>query len=245
MRLSSNKTSNPAFNEYFWNDKNTSSNTLRVSGVIFKSIAAIVVVATVVGYVWKLNEQGVDVAWFRYGGIIGAIIFSTIISYQKHLTHIFIIPYAIAKGCFIGGFSVWIKLRYPELPFQAIGVTVFTFFTVFILYQTGIIVVTKKIRSIIITSAASIFLVYIISWILSIFGIRSFIWGTSWIAIAFNVFAAIIASMTLLLDFDYIEQKKHKAPKNMEWFAAWGLLVSLLWMYVEILRLMKKLAIRF
>jgi len=88
-------------------------------------------------------------------------------------------------------------------------------------------------------------LAYIISWILSFFGIKSFLWGTSSIAIIFNVIAAIVASFTLLLDFDYIERHKNKAPKQKEWVATWGLLVSLVWLYVETLKLMRKLAIRF
>ena len=114
-----------------------------------------------------------------------------------------------------------------------------------LLYQTRIIVVTKKLRSIIIVACSTIFLTYIISWILSFFGIRSFIWGTSWFAIVFNVVAAVFASLSLLLDFDYIERKKNKAPKSKEWLATWGLLVTIIWLYVEILRLMRKLSIKF
>lgn len=245
MRLSNYKTSNPAFNDYFWSDGRSASNKMTVRGILIKSIFSIGIVAFVTAYVWKLADSGIDVSWFRLGGIIGAIIISVLISYKKHLASYLVPLYAIAKGCFIGGFSAWVRVNYPEMPFQAIGATVITFFTVFLLYQTRIIVITKKLRSIIITAAASIFFIYIISWILSFFGIKTFIWGTSWIAIGFNVVAAIVASATLLLDFDYIERKKNRAPKSMEWFATWGLLVSLLWLYVEILRLMRKLAIRF
>ena len=114
-----------------------------------------------------------------------------------------------------------------------------------LLYQFRIIVVTKKLRSIIITVVTSIILVYIVSWILGFFGIETYIWGTSWFAIGFNVLAAIAASFALLLDFDYIERYKNKAPKQKEWLATWGLLATLIWLYVETLRLMQKLAIRF
>lgn len=114
-----------------------------------------------------------------------------------------------------------------------------------LLYQTRIIVVTKKLRSVVITAATSIFVIYIISWILSFFEIKVFIWGASWPAILFNIAAAIFASLSLLLDFDYIERYKNKSPKYKEWLATWGLLVTLVWLYVEVLRLMRKLAIRF
>jgi uncharacterized YccA/Bax inhibitor family protein len=107
-------------------------------------------------------------------------------------------------------------------------------------------VVTKRLRTVVVTAAASIFVIYIISWILSFFDIYNpLIWGTSWVAIVFNVVAAIVASFTLLLDFDFIERHKNRAPKYKEWMATWGLLVSLVWLYVEILRFLKKIAIRF
>lgn len=245
MRFTNHKTSNPAFNDYFWNRSSSSEKTMSVGGIFLKSIFCILIIAGVTAYIWNLHSKGVDVSWFRLGGIIAAIIISVIISYKKQLAPILVPLYAIAKGAFLGGFSAYIKAKFPELPFQAIGATIVTFFIILIFYQTRLIVVTKRLRSIIITSAASIFLVYIISWILSFFGIQSFIWGTSWLSISFTVVAAIVAAMTLLLDFDYIERKKGRAPKSMEWFATWGLLVSLIWLYVEFLRLMRKLSVRF
>jgi len=154
--------------------------------------------------------------------------------------------YAISKGLFLGGVSSWAHARFPDLPYQAVGATIVTFFVMLLLYQTRLIVVTRQLRSVIITATVSIMVIYLISWILSFFGIRlTFIWGTSWIAIGFNVIAAIVASFSLLLDFDYIERYKNRAPKYKEWLATWGLLVTLIWLYFEILRLMKKLAIRF
>ena len=245
MALSNYKTSNPAFTGYFWDQDSRSSSKLSVMGIFIKSMFCILVIAAVTVYIWKLHEGGMRVRWFTLGGMLGSIVISIVISVRKHWAKFLVPLYAIAKGCFLGGFSAYIKARFPEMPYQAIGVTVVTFFTVLLLYQTRLIIVTKRLRSVIITAAASIFLVYIISWILSFFGIRSFIWGTSWVAIVFNVIAAIVASFTLLLDFDYIERKKGRAPKSMEWLATWGLLVSLVWLYTEILRLMNKLAIRF
>lgn len=245
MRLSNYKTSNPAFSDYFWNSNFNSQQTMSVTGILLKSVICITIIAGTTLYIWSLYEQAVDVSWFTYGGIIASIIISVILSYKQHLAKFLVPLYAIAKGCFLGGFSAYIKAKFPQLPFQAIGVTIITFFTILILYQTRLIVVTKQVRSVITTAAVSIMVVYLISWILSFFGIRSFIWGTSWIAITFTVIAAIVASLTFLLDFDYIERHKNSAPKSMEWFATWGLLVSLVWLYIEVLRLMKKLSIRF
>ena len=240
-----NKTSNPAFSNYFFEDDNSSSKKMTVSGILLKSIISILVIAAITVGIWKLYLSGANVRWFTIGGMIAAIVISIVISVRQHWAHILVPLYVLAKGCFLGGITSYAHAKFPDLPYQAIGVTIITFFVMLIFYQTRIIVVTKKFRSVVITAAASIFLVYIVSWILSFFGIKSFLWGTSWFAIIFNIIAIIFASLSLLLDFDFIERHKNKAPKHKEWLATWGLLVTIVWLYVEILRLMKKFAIRF
>ncbi len=218
---------------------------MTVSGIFFKSLGCILVIAAITAYLWKLNEAGMPMKWFTLGGMLAAIIISIIISVRLHWAPVLVPLYTIAKGVFLGGFSAYAHKHYPELPYQAIGVTIITFLVMLLLYQTRIIAVTKKLRSVIITSAASIFVVYVISWILGFFGINTYIWGTSWFAITFNCIAAIVASFSLLLDFDHIERQKNRAPKWKEWLATWGLLATLIWLYVETLRLMQKFAIRF
>jgi len=240
-----NKTSNPAFSNYFFKDDNSASKKMTVRGILFKSLISILVIAAITVGIWKLYVNGTNVRWFTMGGMIAAIVISIVISVRQHWAHILVPLYVIAKGCFLGGITAYAHAKFPDLPYQAIGVTIITFFVMLIFYQTRIIVVTKKFRSVVITAVASIFVVYIISWILSFFGIKSFIWGTSWYAIIFNIVAIVFASLSLLLDFDFIEKHKNKAPKYKEWIATWGLLVTIVWLYVEILRLMKKFAIRF
>jgi uncharacterized YccA/Bax inhibitor family protein len=245
MSLRNFKTSNPAFNGYFWEDGKSSSQTMTVLGIFIKSIVGILVIAAITVYLWQLSESGTSMRWFTLGGMLGAIIISILISYRQNWAHILVPLYVVAKGIFLGGFSSYAHNNFPELPYQAIGVTIVTFVVMLVLYQLRIIVVTKKLRSVIITATISIMVVYLISFILGFFGIKSYIWGTSWLAIVFNILAAIVASFALLLDFDYIERFKNKAPKYKEWLATWGLLATLIWLYVEVLRLMQKLAIRF
>ena len=216
-----------------------------VSGIIIKTLACLAITATITVIIWLYYNSGNNIKWLVTGGMISAIIISIIISVRKHWAPCLVPLYAIAKGFFLGGITSYAQAQFPNLPYQDIGVTVITFFVMLVLYQTRIIIVTKKLRSIIIVACSTIFVTYIISWILSFFGIRSFLWGTSWVAIVFNILAAIFASPSLLLDFDYIERHKNKAPKAKEWLATWGLLVTLIWLYAEILRLMRKLAIRF
>jgi len=218
---------------------------MTVTGIFIKSLGCIIVITAITGYLWKLSETGISMKWFTLGGMLASIIISVVISVRQHWAPFLVPLYTIAKGIFLGGFSAYAHKNFPELPYQAIGVTMVTFFVMLILYQTRIIVVTKKLRSVIITSAVTIFVVYMISWILSFFGIKTYIRGTSWFAIVFNCIAAIVASFSLLLDFDYIERYKNRAPKWKEWLATWGLLATLIWLYIEILRLMQKFAIRF
>lgn len=245
MRIGSYRTSNPVFTSYFWEGDQPSKSKMTVSGIFVKSLFGILVIAAITGWIWNLQDQGVYVRWFTLGGMLAAAIISIVISYKQHLAYVLVPLYIVAKGCFLGGFSAYAHKHFPELPYQAIGVTIITFFVMLVLYQTRIIVVTKKLRSVIITAAVSIFMVYLISFILGLLGIKSYIWGTSWLAITFNVVAAIVASFALLLDFDYIERYKNKATKEKEWLATWGLLATLIWLYIEILRFMQKMAIKY
>lgn len=238
------KTSNPIFTNYFWDNTSNRNDKMTVFGIFLKSICGILVIAAITGYLWMLSKNGVSMKWFTSGGMLGSIIISIVISVRQRWAKVLVPLYIIAKGFFLGGFSAYAHRHFPELPYQAIGVTIITFFTMLILYQTRVIVVTKKLRSVIISATVSIMMVYLISWILSFFGIKSFIMGNSWLAIGFNIIAAIVASFALLLDFDFIERFKNKAPKQKEWIATWGLLATLIWLYVEVLRFMQRFAFK-
>jgi len=241
------RTSNPAFNRYFWKKQRSStSKKMSISGIIFKSFAMLTLVAITAFYTWDLYFSGVVVKWHTTIGMFVAIVCSLFISF-KHSAAKYLLPiYALAKGFFLGGISAYAHKRFPNLPFQAIAVTLTTFFVMLFLYRTKIIKVTREFRAIIITATSAIFLFYFIGWILWFLEIDfPVLWGTSWLAIGFNVVAAIVASFSLLLDFYYIDRQVGRYPKEREWLATWGLLITLIWLYVEVLRLMKKLAIRF
>jgi len=246
MSYSNHRTSNPAFSNYIWSSKSRSKEKMSLWGILFKSLISLALLSISLWYVWDLVYQGVNVKWHTSGGLLAAIIFSILTSYRKRWAPITAPLYALSKGLFLGGFSAYANLRFEGYPMQAVQITVITLFVMLLLYQWRIIKVTKKFRSVVITVTFTLMMIYIISWILSFFGIANrLIYGTSWFAILFTVVAAIFAALTLLLDFDFIDRKLGRAPKYMEWVAVWGLLVSLIWLYVEVLRLMKKLTIRF
>ncbi len=245
MSLLNYKTSNPAFSVGVWNGFSYSPKKMSLQGIIIKTFFCLILVAISTWYVWDLVYQGVNVKWHTSLGLLAAIILSVLTSY-KHKWAVITAPlYSLAKGFFLGGFSAYAELQFEGMPMRAVGVTIIAFFIMLFSYKFKIATVTNKFRSVIISATISIMIIYLISWILSFFGISaSIIYGTSWFAIGFNIIAASIASLSLLLDFDYIERKVNHVPKYMEWVATWGLLVTLIWLYVEILRLMRKLAIR-
>jgi uncharacterized YccA/Bax inhibitor family protein len=246
MSFSNYRTSNPVFTNYLWSKGSRTKSKMSLFGLFYKSFISLVLLSITLWYVWDLVYQGVNVRWYTSGGLLAAIIFSILTSYRKKWAPITTPLYALSKGLFLGGFSAYINRHFEGFPMQAVQITVITLFIMLLLYQWHIIKVTKKFRSIVFTVTFTIMMIYIISWILSFFGVTNqLIYGTSWFAILFTVVAAIFAALTLLLDFDFIDRKLGKAPKYMEWVAVWGLLVSLIWLYVEVLRLMKKLAIRF
>jgi len=219
---------------------------MTMKGIFFKSFFSIILLGITTWYVWDLVNKGVDVKWYTSGGLLAAIFFSLLTSFKRTWAPITTPLYALAKGLFLGGISAYAEIRFPGMPMKAVSITILTFFVMLLLYQLRIIVVTKRFRSVIISAAITIMFIYIINWILTFFRLSlPFVWGTSWFAIGFNIVAAIIASFSLLLDFDFIDRKVGRAPKNYEWVATWGLLVTLVWLYIEVLRLIKKLAIRF
>ncbi len=241
------KTSNPAFTNYFWKGSNRkrSAKKMTLRGVIVKTIFCLLLVTLSAAFIWKLFFDGMVITWFTTGGIIVALICSIVISVRRQWTMPLTLIYALAKGVFIGGFSAIIHRKFPYLPFQAVIITLTTFLVMLLLYMTKIINVTKKFRSVVITVTSVIFTIYITIFILRFFGIHiNFLWSSSWYAIAFNVIVAIFAALSLLLDFDFIDRYVGSAKKHYEWFATWGLLVTIIWLYVEVLRLLRKFAVR-
>ena len=246
MSLFGLQTSNPAFSNFFWNKSKRATAKMSLGGIVLKTMLMLSLVAITASYTWSIFFEGTSVKWHTTIGMFVAITASLFISFKHNLAKWLLPIYALSKGFFLGGISAYAHKRFPFLPLQAVGITILTFFVMLSLFKSKIIIVTKKFKSVVITASITIFMIYIIGWILSFFGITiEFIWGTSWIAIGFNIIAAVVASLCLLLDFDYINRHIGRAPKEKEWLATWGFLITLIWLYIEVLRLLKKLAIRF
>ncbi|AOW20511.1 Bax inhibitor-1/YccA family protein [Urechidicola croceus] len=246
MALYTYKTSNPAFSRDVWKGYTSTSNKMTVNGVILKSFFCVILVASTAMLTWNMHIKGFNIDYLMYGGLIGTLFFSLLTAFIHRLAPVLVPLYALAQGFFLGAISIYAENKFKGMPLQAIGVTITTFFAMLFLYKSKIVKVTDRFRSVLVVAISIIMTIYALSWSLNFFSIETpftILDNSSYISIAFNVVAAGIAAFTLLLDFDFIERKKNHVPKYMEWVATWGLLVTLVWVYVEALRIMKKIAV--
>jgi len=151
--------------------------------------------------------------------------------------------YAVAEGLFIGGISAIFEVMYPGIVIQAVSCTFVTFLVCLALYKFKIVQVTEKFRSIVVAATLAIAVYYLFSWLLSMFtSFQPVHYGNSLTSIGISAFVIVIAALNLFLDFDQIEKgAAQKMPKYMEWYGAMGLMITLVWLYIEFLRLLSKL----
>ena len=175
------------------------------------------------------------------GGIVGFIV-AVITVFKKEWSPFTAPIYAFIEGFILGVVSIFFEMVFPGIVYQAVGLTIGTLFVLLLAYKSGYIKVTENFKLGIIAATGAIALVYFINIILGFFGISiPFIHESGLYGILFSVFVVVIAALNLVLDFDFIEQgAHHKAPKYMEWYSAFGLIVTLIWLYLEILRLLAK-----
>ena len=154
--------------------------------------------------------------------------------------------YAAIEGILLGMLSAFYEMQFPGLVFQAILLTFGTLFALLMAYRSGVIKATENFKLGVFAATGGIGLIYLTTFILSFFGLSiPYIHGSGTIGILFSLFVVVIAALNLVLDFDFIERGAERgAPKYMEWYAAFGLLVTLIWLYIEMLRLLSKLRSR-
>ncbi|MBS0263024.1 MAG: Bax inhibitor-1/YccA family protein [Planctomycetes bacterium] len=184
---------------------------------------------------------------FAYGyfiaGMIGGLIASLATMFVPRWSPITAPIYAGFEGLALGAISAIVEYRYPGIALQAVGLTFGTLAALLLAYSTRLVRATEHFKMGIMAATGAIGLVYLVSFVLSFFGIRiPLIHESGLIGIGFSVFVVIIASLNLVLDFDFIETGTRRgAPKYMEWYGGFGLLMTLVWLYIEVLRLLSKL----
>lgn len=178
-------------------------------------------------------------------GAIGGLICGLIIAFKKTSAPVVAPIYALLEGLFIGGISVYFNQMYPGIVFQAVILTFGTLISLLLLYKSGIIKVTENFKLIVASATIGIGFAYLINMVLMLFGINMGLGGNSLFSIGFSVVVVAVAAFNLVMDFDFIEEgEKQGAPKFMEWYGAFGLMVTIIWLYIEILRLLSKLRSR-
>ena len=183
-------------------------------------------------------------------GAIGGLITAVVTVFRKQWAPITAPIYAVLQGLFVGGISLVMEAAYPGIVLPAVSLTFGTLFALLTAYRSGLIKVTDNFRLAVAAATGAIFVVYIAQFVLGLVGVQvgflhEAIFGAGWLGIGVSVVVIVVAALNLVLDFDFIEHgAAARAPKYMEWYGAFGLLVTLIWLYLEILRLLSKLRSR-
>jgi len=251
------KTSNPALSDKTFNGLSDSryggaidaANSMTLSGTVNKTGILLVCAIATAGWTWHqfLQTRDIaDVAPLIMAGVIGGFICALVTIFKKEWSPVTAPIYALLEGLALGGISAVVDLRYPGVGIQAVGLTFGTLFALLLIYSSGLIKVTQKFRLGIVAATCGIALFYLLEIILSFFGIQfAAINGSGIIGIGFSLVVVAIAALNLVLDFDFIERGVQcGAPKYMEWYGAFGIMVTLVWLYLEILRLLAKMSRR-
>jgi uncharacterized YccA/Bax inhibitor family protein len=180
---------------------------------------------------------------YAIGGAIGGLVLALVTVFKKEWSPVTAPMYALVEGFFLGAISAVFEARFPGIVFQAVLLTFGTLFALLAAYRSGLIKVTENFKLGVVAATGGIALLYLASFVLSFFNINvPVIHEASWLGIAFSLFVVVVAALNLVLDFDFIETgAAARAPKYMEWYGAFGLMVTLVWLYVEFLRLLSKL----
>lgn len=216
---------------------------MTLGGTVAKTaiLTLLTLATTLVTYVMAM--KGMNVKALAYGGAIVGFILAMVTAFKPAWAMITGSLYALAEGLFLGAISAVFEARFPGIALSAAGCTVSTLAGLLIAYRSGLIRATENFKLGVFAATAGIMLFYLVTMVLGFFGIHvPYIHQAGPIGIAVSAFVVVIAALNLVLDFDFIETGVSRgAPKYMEWYAAFGLLVTLVWLYIEILRLLSKI----
>jgi uncharacterized YccA/Bax inhibitor family protein len=251
------KTSNPALGEKTFSDQTggqygalgDTAGRMTLSGTVNKTGILLLCAIATAGWTWSRFLQSGDIADvtpLMIGGMIGGFIFAMVTIFKKEWAPVTAPIYALLEGLVLGGVSAVLNLRYPGIGIQAVSLTFGTLFVLLLAYRSGWIKVTDKLRLGIIAATGGIAVFYLLQMVLGFFGFHfTSINGSGAIGIGFSLIVVAVAALNLVLDFDFIEKGvQFGAPKYMEWYGAFGIIVTLVWLYLEILRLLSKVRSR-
>lgn len=254
------RTSNPALNANVFSQARGawSGASMTIQGTVNKTFILLFLVVISASWVWgkimpaassfgtmepAVHQPPAMVGPLMLLGLIGGFIAAMVTVFKKEWAGITAPIYALLEGLVLGSISAIFEMQYPGIVIQAVALTFGTLFCLLGAYKSGLIKPTENFKLGIVAATGAICLIYFVSWIMSFFGVHfGMIYGSGPIGIGFSLVVVTIAALNLVLDFDFIEQGAAMgAPAYMEWYGAFGLMVTLIWLYIEILRLLAKL----
>ncbi|MDX1918913.1 MAG: Bax inhibitor-1/YccA family protein [Candidatus Caenarcaniphilales bacterium] len=249
------KSSNPALKDGLMQPGQLISygdGSLTIQGTINKTFILSLILIATGAFTWQQCAQALAsgntglISPYLWGGAIVGLILGFVTAFKREWCHITAPLYAAAQGVFLGAVSLMYELQFSGLVFQAVLATIGTLFAMLFAYRTGMLKATETFRKVITLATMGVGLLYLISFGLSFFlKFNLPIFESGLIGIGFSIFVVALAALNLILDFDFIEQAAAQGvPKQLEWYGAFGLMVTLIWLYLELLRLLSKLRSR-
>ncbi len=241
------KSGNPALSVFDNTVTLPGSGVMTEKGTLSKFAMLFVLVLASASLTWKAFYDGINVMPWMMGSLIGGFVVAIVLIFKKEWAAFLAPVYGLLEGVALGSISAIYNNAFekiaPGIVMQAVLLTFGTAIAMFVLYRFRIIRATERFKSVIFTATAGIAIFYLLAMVLRMFNVDiAFIHEGSLMGIVFSLVVVGIAALNLILDFDRIEQGVASgAPKFMEWFAAFGLLVTMVWLYLEILRLLSKM----
>jgi uncharacterized YccA/Bax inhibitor family protein len=218
---------------------------MTISGTVNKTAMLLAIAVVSAAYTWGRYMGTGDPASIQglmLIGMVGGLVLALVTVFKKTAAPYTAPAYALFQGLALGGISAILEARFPGIVIQAVGLTFGTLFCLLAAYRSGLIKATENFKLGVVAATGGILVLYLVNMVMGFFGNSiGFIHESGTVGILFSAFVVVIAALNLVLDFDFIESGAEQgAPKYMEWYGAFGLVVTLLWLYLEILRLLAK-----
>jgi uncharacterized YccA/Bax inhibitor family protein len=240
------RSSNPVLQPKVFTGDIAAGNAMTVQGTVNKTGLLLLCVVATAAWTWGMAHSAnpEDAYPWMIGGALGGFVMAMVTVFKMNWSPLTAPLYALLEGLFLGGISAVFERSYPGIAVRAVSLTFAVLFVMLLAYKTGIVKATRGFKLGVIAATGGIALVYVVNMIMSLFfhTQMSFLYSSSPLSIGISLFVVIIAALNLILDFDMIETgARMGAPKYMEWYGAFGLMVTLVWLYLEILRLLGKM----
>ncbi len=234
------RSSNPAFRSEYFQSTAAAGQVMTIQGTINKIGFLMLLLIASGSFTWKMALEGVaSLQSMMYLGIFGGLITALITVFSPRNARFSAPVYAVFEGLALGGISGLFHLAYKGIVLNAVMLTLATLFGMLFLYKTGIVKPTERFKAGVMSATMGVCFAYLFSFILGMFGLASPIHATGSVGIIISLVVVVIAALNLIIDFDMIVKGADSgAPEHMEWYGAFGLLVTLVWLYLELLRLL-------